>query len=459
MGMFGGSGKMVIGSRGVLGRTRGRAALADDPAVLALVEASMRHRPEVDPEIGLHMQNLADETRGAGLRSLVDAALPPTRSLIGAGEPDLPFPHDDTTLFAPNRREYMAVPARAPDVGPGIGRGEHAAPLQTISAWSPVRWSPMNDEDLEMPAARPIDPWIPPHAFLPEEEAFIRASAVQDLQPSSARPRLPSAYDPASGSQRAPSGLARGSERRFVGDRGRPVGPQRRYPPAADGPETSRLQAQGAGAAARRIGSLSERYETGGRGPGTVSSGRGDRGGPSYGSYQMASNAGQPQEFLRTDGSQWAPRFRGLDPGTAAYDAQWRAIATEAPEAFAEAQHDYIDRTHFQPAVTAVRRSTGLDLATLSPATVDAVWSTSVQHGTAPERLRRAIVAADSQTDRSAENYEEVLINSIYDERTRFLEEKIANPRTPASERQTYRNIIRNRYPAERQDALRALRQ
>ena len=37
------------------------------------------------------------------------------------------------------------------------------------------------------------------------------------------------------------------------------------------------------------LGSLSSKYETGGRGPGTVSSGVGDAGGVSYGSYQMTS--------------------------------------------------------------------------------------------------------------------------------------------------------------------------
>ena len=37
------------------------------------------------------------------------------------------------------------------------------------------------------------------------------------------------------------------------------------------------------------LGSLSSKYETGGRGPGTVSSGAGDAGGVSDGSYQMTS--------------------------------------------------------------------------------------------------------------------------------------------------------------------------
>ena len=40
------------------------------------------------------------------------------------------------------------------------------------------------------------------------------------------------------------------------------------------------------------LGKLSERYETGGRGPGVVSTGAGDAGGASYGSYQMTSKPG-----------------------------------------------------------------------------------------------------------------------------------------------------------------------
>src|ERR1043166_4761527 len=43
-------------------------------------------------------------------------------------------------------------------------------------------------------------------------------------------------------------------------------------------------------ALADELGSLSAKYETGGRGPGVVSSGAGDYGGVSYGSYQMATN-------------------------------------------------------------------------------------------------------------------------------------------------------------------------
>lgn len=94
-------------------------------------------------------------------------------------------------------------------------------------------------------------------------------------------------------------------------------------------------------------GSLSSRYETGGRGSETVSSGIGrggvpDRGGVSYGSYQLTSQStkrdgngkivivkdgGNVANFLRTDGTRWAPEFASLKPGSPAFSNVWRKIA------------------------------------------------------------------------------------------------------------------------------------
>src|SRR5688572_25095226 len=55
-------------------------------------------------------------------------------------------------------------------------------------------------------------------------------------------------------------------------------------------------------AIAEELGALSAKYETGGRGPGTVSTGAGDRGGVSYGSYQMATKMGVPARFVSQQG-------------------------------------------------------------------------------------------------------------------------------------------------------------
>ena len=47
------------------------------------------------------------------------------------------------------------------------------------------------------------------------------------------------------------------------------------------------------------LGHLSEKYESSGRGPATVSTGEGDPGGVSYGSYQLASKIGRADEFVK----------------------------------------------------------------------------------------------------------------------------------------------------------------
>ncbi|EAA8371766.1 hypothetical protein BHM08_20935 [Salmonella enterica] len=47
------------------------------------------------------------------------------------------------------------------------------------------------------------------------------------------------------------------------------------------------------------LGTTSEHYESGGRGPGVVSSGRGDHGGASYGCYQLSSKPGVVQDYIQ----------------------------------------------------------------------------------------------------------------------------------------------------------------
>ena len=120
-------------------------------------------------------------------------------------------------------------------------------------------------------------------------------------------------------------------------------------------------------------GGLSMIYETGYR-PGQeaqaaarVSTGRGDRGGVSYGAYQLSSTQGQVQRFLRNEGGPWASRFTGLDPTVrgGAFGGTWTAIAAENPTDFFNAQHAYIERTHYDPVVARVLNQTGVDINSL----------------------------------------------------------------------------------------------
>lgn len=171
--------------------------------------------------------------------------------------------------------------------------------------------------------------------------------------------------------------------------------------------------------AVHTLGDLSSRYETGGRGPGTVSGGQGDAGGVSYGSYQLASRRGRPAEFLANEGAPWAERFAGQTPGSAAFSATWRAIAREQPQAFHAAQHDYIQRTHYAPLAEGVQRRTGLDADTHSAALRDVLWSTAVQHGPGSRIIDTAIGQVDARMERSDPGYDRALIQAIYAERGR----------------------------------------
>jgi hypothetical protein len=130
------------------------------------------------------------------------------------------------------------------------------------------------------------------------------------------------------------------------------------------------------------LGQTSKRFESGKGGAATVSSGKGDLGGASYGTYQLSSKMGKVQDFLKT--SKYGEQFAGLQPGTPEFNAKWKEVAKADPE-FATAQHDYIKRTNFDPAVAGLAKA-GFNTSNMSQAMQDAIWSTSVQFGAGSEK-------------------------------------------------------------------------
>ena len=124
------------------------------------------------------------------------------------------------------------------------------------------------------------------------------------------------------------------------------------------------------------LGQTSEHYETGGRGPGSISRTPGDPGGPSYGMSQFALNTGSLREYL--DHSRYAAAFKGVALGSSAFDAQWREVAKADLAGFARDQHDFT-KTQFYDVQRARLKADGLDLSQRGPAVQDALWSTSVQ--------------------------------------------------------------------------------
>jgi hypothetical protein len=200
------------------------------------------------------------------------------------------------------------------------------------------------------------------------------------------------------------------------------------------------------------LGSLSERYESGGNGPGTVSNGLRDPGGVSYGLYQLATRTGTAAEFVGAEGARWAGDFAGKRPGTPAFTAAWQAVAARDGAAFGAAQHAFIERTHYRPAVAGVLRQTGLDLDARADAVRDACWSVAVQHGAAVTILCRAVRAADSGQPRGDPHYDRALVEAIYVARSDYVR-KVAASAAPG-DRQTLLNVVAKRYPAELAAAL-----
>jgi len=165
------------------------------------------------------------------------------------------------------------------------------------------------------------------------------------------------------------------------------------------------------------LGALSAKYETGGRGPGTVSTGKGDPGGVSYGSYQMASKMGVPQKFVAQNGFPWLTDFQNLVAGSAEFTACWKRIAASDADAFQKCQHAYIKQTHYDLLCAKILNDDQLDVNTRSRALQDVVWSTAVQHGGNTSMIHKAL--ANVSCARTDAAFDEQLIRAIYAERGR----------------------------------------
>jgi murein DD-endopeptidase MepM/ murein hydrolase activator NlpD len=193
-------------------------------------------------------------------------------------------------------------------------------------------------------------------------------------------------------------------------DNTKPLPPQGLATP----PETSIGGALGQ-ALADALGELSAKYETGGRGPGVVSTGSGDPGGVSYGSYQMATKMGTVARFVAQSGFPWASDFKGLAPGTAPFTACWKRIAANETTQFQSAQHAFIKKSHYDLLAAKILADDGLDVNQRSRALQDVIWSTAVQHGGGTPIVHKAI--ANVKAKPTDPDYDKKLISAIYAER------------------------------------------
>lgn len=187
------------------------------------------------------------------------------------------------------------------------------------------------------------------------------------------------------------------------------------------------------------IGSVSKKYESGSGGAGTISSGAGDPGGASYGTYQLSSSKGTLNKFLSS--TQYGSQFQGLTPGTQEFNSRWKQLAATDPN-FGQAQHDFIKQTHYDPAAK-YASSIGIDMS--DPGMQQAVWSASVQHAGVNTILSKA-VNSPGWNDMSPEDK----IKQLYSVRSQYAMN--AMMKDGASQNQI--NSVQNRYGNEVKDVL-----
>lgn len=191
------------------------------------------------------------------------------------------------------------------------------------------------------------------------------------------------------------------------------------------------------------LGSVSSKYESGGRGVATISSGRGDPGGVSYGKHQLSSKAGTLEKFFEeAEGRPFAKFFKGLKPGTKAFNDRYKQVAKSHAAAFEKAQQDFITRTHYKN-VEEYARKKGID--TSQRGIQEALYSQSVQHGLKGNKkiIDRVLSSGVNLKDHEA------VIRELYDERGNYV----------SGIKGVSRSAGRDRYNREVKDALMVQRQ
>lgn len=128
----------------------------------------------------------------------------------------------------------------------------------------------------------------------------------------------------------------------------------------------------------KHLGYTSKKYESGRGGPGTINTqgASRDKGGMSYGLYQMSEKGTvqQYQKFTKYSA------LKGLKPGTAEFNRTWKAVAKRDPEGFAEEQHAFIKKNYYDRLSSRLKRK-GMDFSSRGRGIQDMIWSTSVQYG------------------------------------------------------------------------------
>ncbi len=149
---------------------------------------------------------------------------------------------------------------------------------------------------------------------------------------------------------------------------------------------------------------------------GNISSGKGDRGGVSYGLPQFPTNTGGARAYVNSKSFPFRDKFKGLRPNTPAFNKQWKALATNPAtrDVFAKNQLDYITRTHYTPLVNSLKGN-GYDLERTSLGLRQIAFGMANQFG--PKGAASIFTKVLKQVGPNADDA--AVINGLYKERTK----------------------------------------
>jgi hypothetical protein len=152
------------------------------------------------------------------------------------------------------------------------------------------------------------------------------------------------------------------------------------------------------------LGAVSAQFE--GAGAGTVSTGKGDHGGASYGTYQLSSKMGQVQQFLK-ENEKYSKEFEGLTAGTEDFNKKWKELGGD--KGFAEAQQAFAKKQYYDAQVQTLGEM-GKKLTGKGRGVQEALFSTGVQYGGGSKLIEKALAGKD--VDQMGEKD---IINAIQD--------------------------------------------
>ena len=194
------------------------------------------------------------------------------------------------------------------------------------------------------------------------------------------------------------------------------------------------------------VGKHVKQFESGTKGSSTISSGTGDYGGVSFGSYQFPSY----KKAVTTDGSlpefwnkYFAAQYPGVQPGdNQAFKNAWLDAVNKDPAGFFNKEHAFIAAQYYTP-VSSKLASNGVgDPTQYNRAAQEAAWSSAVQYG--PGLAASVFQKSGVNSSMNPVDY----INKLYDY-------KIATVgSTFKSSSKSVQNSIANRYAKEKQILL-----